>query len=84
MSNEIILIKDYDYVEFSKDKNIQGQTVLAIYGIENVIDDLEVGSTVQWDETRHNKLTYYENENGLIWNGKVYAIFNDFVLIYLF
>lgn len=84
MNKEPIVIKDYDYVEFSLDRNIRQQVVLAIYGIDNdTLEKLEVGSVIKWDNERQDKLGGFTNES-LLWNGEVYAIFVDFVLVYLY
>jgi hypothetical protein len=84
-----IIIKKYDYAEFAKELNNKGQTVLAIYDIDSAtLQVLYPGTVIQWDDTRQNALN--ESEHGvnpqdtLIWNGEVFACFEDFVIVYLY
>jgi hypothetical protein len=84
-----IIIKDYDYAEFAKEPNNKGQTVVAIYDIDSdTLQDLMPGTVIQWDDTRQNALNESEHgvnqQNTLIWNGEVYACFEDFVIVYLY
>jgi hypothetical protein len=73
-----IMIKNYDYAEWGLENNENGQNVLAIYGIDDkTLNKLEVGSEIKWDDKKNN------NFDSFIWNGKVYAMFSDFVLVYL-
>lgn len=75
-----ILIKKYDYVEYSDNKN--NQTVIAIYGVDSeTLNKLQSGTVVIWDDGKQNATTQKE---GLKWNGEVFAIFEDFVIVYLY
>jgi len=80
MNKEPIMIKEYEYAEFSLEPNTNNQKVLAIYGIDNdTLEKLEVGSVIKWDDTKNNSIG-----DSLIWNGEVYACFQDFVIVYLY
>jgi hypothetical protein len=80
MNKEPITIKDYDYAEFGLEPNKHGQTILAIYGIdEKTLNQLKVGSVIKWDDTKNN----YKGDT-MIWSGEVYGFFTDFVLVYLY
>jgi hypothetical protein len=84
MNKEPITIKDYDYVEFGLEHNKHGQTILAIYGIDNeTLEQLQVGSVVKWDNERQDELNGFSDEP-IVWNGEVYGFFTDFVLVYLY
>jgi hypothetical protein len=87
--NKSIMISDYDFVEYAQEPNINNQTVIAIYGIDtDTLNDLEVGSFINWDDKRQNELN--ESEHGVneqesfVWNGEVYAFFQDYVVVYLY
>jgi hypothetical protein len=74
-----IMIENYDYAEWGLENNENGQNVLAIYGIDDkTLNKLKVNSEVQWNDEKNNNL------GSLTWNGKVYAMFSDFVLVYLY
>jgi hypothetical protein len=74
-----IMIENYDYAEWVLENNENGQNVLAIYGIDDkTLNKLKVNSEVQWNDEKNNNL------GSLTWNGKVYAMFSDFVLVYLY
>lgn len=84
-----ILIENYDYVEFAQEPNVDNQTVLAIYGIDDdTLNDLSVGSPIQWNDKRQNELNQFEHgvdeQDSMIWNGEVYAFFQDYVVVYLY
>ena len=73
------MIENYDYAEWVLENNENGQNVLAIYGIDDkTLNKLKVNSEVQWNDEKNNNL------GSLTWNGKVYAMFSDFVLVYLY
>lgn len=84
-----IIIKDYDYAEFAQEPNANNQTVIAIYDIDSdTLAKLNPGTVIQWDDTKQNALN--ESEHGvnpqdtLLWNGEVFACFEDFVIVYLY
>ena len=79
-----VMIKNYDYVSFSLDRNKDGQTVLAIYGISNkTLSKLESGTIIKWDATRQDELDGYTDEP-LKWSGEVYAVFEDLAIVWLY
>jgi hypothetical protein len=78
-----IIISEYEYAEFSYDLNNDNQSVLAIHGIDHkTLSKLKNGSVIVWNDEKN----YPKNNNmvGLDWNGEVYAIFSDFVIVYLY
>ncbi len=84
MTTKPIMIKAYDYVEFSIEKNKDNKVVLAIYGIsDKTLNKLFPGVVVKWNNKRQDELNGY-TDNPLIWTGEVYACFTDCVVIYLY
>ena len=76
-----IIIKDYEYSEFAQDTNQDGQTVLAIYGVDDeTLKQLEVGTVIEWHDEGDNLM----GVNPMKWNGEIYATFEDFVIVYLY
>jgi hypothetical protein len=79
-TEKFIMIKNYDYAEWGLERNENGQNILAIYGIDDkTLNELKVGSEIKWDDNDNHKVF-----GSLTWNGKVYAMFSDFVLVYLY
>lgn len=84
-----ILIDNYDYAEFAKELNVQGKTVVTIYDVDSkVLSELYPGVVIQWDDEIQNaNNSFYhgvDEHDNLIWNGEVYACFEDFVVIVLY
>ena len=76
-----IIIKHYEYSEFAQDTNQDGQTVLAIYGVDDeTLKQLEVGTVIDWHDEGDNLM----GVNPMKWNGEIYATFEDFVIVYLY
>lgn len=76
-----IIIKDYEYSEFAQDTNQDGQTVLAIYGVDDeTLKQLEVGTVIEWHDEGDNLM----GVNPMKWNGEIYATFEDFVIVWLY
>ena len=60
----LFLIDKYDYAEFSKEPNDEGQTVLAIYNIDSeTLKHLQPKMPIQWDDKRQNDVD--ESEHGV-------------------
>jgi hypothetical protein len=75
-----IMIQNYDCAEFSLAPNIENKNVLAIYGIDDeTLNKLEIGGDIKWEDNKYHKVF-----GSFTWNGKVYAMFSDFVLVYLY
>jgi hypothetical protein len=81
MSKAPVMINNYEYAEFSIDANQDGQNVVCIYNIDDeTMNQLETGTVIKWNDEANQFL----NDDGMIWNGYVYAVFNDFVMIVLY
>ena len=75
-----IMIQNYDYAEWGLENNENGKNVLAIYGIDDeTLNELEIGGDIKWEDNKYHKVF-----GSFTWNGKVYAMFSDFVLVYLY
>jgi hypothetical protein len=86
---ETVLIDKYDYVEYADGYDPEDKVVLAIYGIDDdTLNKLYAGTIIKWDDGRQNNVDESEHGVGqresLIWNGEVYAVFQDFVIVYLY
>lgn len=84
-----ILIDTYDYVEYADGgyRRREDKLVIAIYGIDDdTLNKLDSGTTIKWDV--RNKRFFGETDStkwkSQIWNGEVYAVFQDFVIVYLY
>lgn len=79
--SKVITIKDYEYSEFALTPNVDGQNVIAIYGVDDkTLNMLSVGDEVKWND-QGDLLTGLKP---MVWNGQVYAFFQDYILIYLY
>jgi hypothetical protein len=87
--NKPIMISDYDYVEYAQEPNINNHTILAIYGIDtDTLKELQIGSVIKWNDKKQNESNEFEHgvneQESFVWNGEVYAFFQDFIVVYLY
>lgn len=76
-----VIIKDYEYSEFAFEPNTDGHNVIAIYGVDDeTLKRLDVGTFIEWHDQGDNLM----GVNPMKWNGEVYAMFQDFVIVWLY
>jgi hypothetical protein len=83
-NKKAILIENYEFVEFSKEKNTDHKVVVAIYGVD-IEENLNSGDVIRLvDKSMTEYLLNEYDHDPLVWNGEVYAVFEDFIIVYLY
>jgi hypothetical protein len=80
--NYPVMINKYDYFVYSNNVNKDGQRVVAIYGVDpETLNNLYNEALIQLSDEANN---IRPDMPSFIWNGEVYAMFEDFIIVYLY